>query len=58
MPTRTELIAISKTRFKEVRVLYRNRLYDGANYLSGYVIETALKARICKIQAHNRILKI
>lgn len=49
MPNRNELKTISKTRLKEVKVLYRNRLYDGAKYLSGYVVETALKARICKI---------
>ena len=49
MPTRGELQKISKTRLKEVKVLYRNQLYDGAKYLSGYVVETALKARICKI---------
>ncbi len=49
MPTRNELKIISKTRFKEVKVLHRNRLFDGAKYLSGYVVETALKARICKI---------
>lgn len=49
MPNRKELQQISKTRLKEVKALYRNRLYDGAAYLSGYVIETALKARICRI---------
>ena len=49
MPSRGELQTISKTRLKEVKVLYRNHLYDGAKYLSGYVVETALKARICKI---------
>jgi hypothetical protein len=49
MPTRQQLQTISKTRLKEVKALYRNRLYDGANYLSGYVIETALKARVCRI---------
>jgi len=49
MPTRGEFQTISKTRLKEVKVLYRNHLYDGAKYLSGYVVETALKARICKI---------
>lgn len=49
MPSRDELKKISKTRFKEVEILYRNRLYDGAKYLSGYVVETALKARVCKI---------
>ena len=49
MPSRGELQLISKTRLKEVKILYQNRLYDGAIYLSGYVIETALKARICRI---------
>ena len=49
MPSRQQLQNISKTRLKEVKALYRNRLYDGAKYLSGYVIETALKARVCKI---------
>lgn len=49
MPTRNELRIISKTRFREVKSLYRNGFYDGANYLAGYVVETALKARICKI---------
>lgn len=49
MPSRDELKKISQTRFKEVKTLYQNNLYDGARYLSGYVVETALKARICKI---------
>lgn len=49
MPSRKELQKISNTRFKEVKLLYKNNLYDGAKYLLGYVIETALKARICKI---------
>ena len=34
---------------EEVQTLYNNGLYDGASYLAGYVIELALKARICKI---------
>jgi len=49
MPNRNEFKTISKTRFEEVKVLFSNKLYDGAKYLSGYVIETALKARVCKI---------
>lgn len=49
MPTRNEFKNISNTRLKEVKALYRNGLHDGAVYLSGYVIETALKARICKL---------
>jgi len=49
LPNRTELQQISRTRLREVEVLYQNRLYDGAKYLSGYVIETALKARVCRV---------
>jgi hypothetical protein len=49
MPSKKELKAISLMRLKEAKMLYNNKLYDGALYLSGYVIETALKARICKI---------
>lgn len=49
MPSRNELIAISNIRLLEAKTLFNNQLYDGAKYLSGYVIETALKARICKI---------
>ena len=48
MPSRNELKKISRTRLKEAKALYQNRLYDGAKYLSGYAVETALKARICK----------
>ena len=35
-------------RVKEARVLLRTRNYDGAYYLSGYVVEYALKACIAK----------
>ncbi|MHA3787582.1 hypothetical protein ACX0HA_05165 [Flavobacterium hauense] len=49
MPSRNELQTIAKKRLTEVKILYRAGSYDGAKYLSGYVIETALKARICKI---------
>jgi len=53
MPSRADFIKISKTRLAEVKVLYDNGYYDGAKYLAGYVIETALKARICKILNSN-----
>jgi len=43
-----DLKIIAEIRLKEAKVLYKNRLYDGAGYLCGYVVETALKARICK----------
>lgn len=49
MPNRTELKSISNKRLGEVKILHKTGFYDGAKYLSGYVIETALKARICKI---------
>jgi|ERR1035437_1411627 hypothetical protein len=49
MPSRLDFIKISQVRLIEVKVLNRKRLYDGAKYISGYVIEAALKARICKI---------
>jgi HEPN domain-containing protein len=49
MPTKIELREMAKTRLKEAKVLYDNGLYDGACYLAGYVIELALKARICKL---------
>jgi len=49
MPNRNELKKMSQARLKEVKVLHKSHLYDGASYLSGYVIELALKARICKI---------
>jgi len=47
--TRTELKKLAETKLKEVKALYENELYDGAYYASGYVLEFALKARICKI---------
>ncbi len=49
MPTRAELKELARTRLKEAKTLYDSGLYDGASYLAGYVIELALKARICKI---------
>jgi len=42
------LKAIAKKRLQEARVLHKNGFYDGAAYLCGYVVEAALKARICK----------
>jgi hypothetical protein len=46
--TRRELQQIAHTRLKEAKVLFSAGLYDGAVYLCGYVIEAALKARICR----------
>jgi len=35
-------------RLKDARCLFRSRRYDGAAYLCGYVLESALKACICE----------
>jgi len=49
LATRKELQQLAKLRLAEAEHLYAKKLYDGAVYLSGYVIEFALKARICKL---------
>ncbi|MEZ4732327.1 MAG: HEPN domain-containing protein [Caldilineaceae bacterium] len=49
MPTRVELKELAKTRLQEAKILYDQGLYDGCCYLAGYVLEMALKARICKV---------
>lgn len=43
-----ELKRIAQARLKDSEVLNRARRYDGAVYLCGYAVETALKARICR----------
>jgi HEPN domain-containing protein len=49
MPTtRTDLIRLSRAKLRDAEVLLRNRRYHGAVYLSGYAVEFALKARICR----------
>ena len=45
---RRDLQNLALTRLKEVEVLLNHRQYSGAYYLSGYVIECALKACIAK----------
>lgn len=45
---RRDLKNLALTRLKEVELLLKNRQYSGAYYLSGYVIECALKACIAK----------
>lgn len=49
MPTRNELRHLALLRRREAQVLFDAALYDGARYLAGYVLELALKARICRI---------
>jgi HEPN domain-containing protein len=57
---------LARLRLKEAEQLYQRRLYDGCVYLCGYVIECALKARICRFLGlttyptegeHGRIFK-
>lgn len=45
---RTDLQQLAQVRLEEARVLLANRRYAGAYYLSGYVIECALKACIAR----------
>ena len=45
---RLDLQNLALARLKEVEVLLNNHKYSGAYYLSGYVIECALKACIAK----------
>lgn len=45
---RNELRKIARARLADAEALFRARRYDGAVYLSGYVVEMALKARICR----------
>ncbi len=47
MATRQELQELALLRLQEAETLYAAGLYDGSAYLCGYVVELALKARIC-----------
>ena len=49
MATRKELKELASLRRTEAQVLFDAELYDGARYLAGYVLEVALKARICRV---------
>ena len=49
MLNRNAFQKLAKTRLKEAKILFDNNYYDGCCYLSGYVIEYAFKARICRI---------
>ncbi|WP_321319596.1 HEPN domain-containing protein [Labilibaculum sp.] len=48
MISRTDLRKRAKAKLKDAEILYQNRRYDGAVYLSGYVMELILKARTCR----------
>ena len=45
---RAELKKIALARIKDAECLFASNRYDGARYLSGYAVELALKARICR----------
>ena len=45
----SDLKKLAEDRLNDAKVLYHKERYDGAVYLCGYVLEFALKARICKI---------
>jgi HEPN domain-containing protein len=49
LATRAQLKELARLRLKEAEHLYQQHLYDGCIYLCGYVVELALKARICRI---------
>lgn len=43
-----DLRAIARARLRDAQVLLRAKRFDGAFYLSGYAVELALKARVCR----------
>jgi len=47
MATRQELQALAKLKLREAEALFAAGFFDGCAYLCGYVVELALKARIC-----------
>jgi HEPN domain-containing protein len=47
MATRDQLKALARLRLREAEALFNAGFYDGCAYLCGYVVELALKARIC-----------
>ena len=48
MIAKSDLKRIARARLQDAQVLLGAKRYDGAVYLCGYAIETALKARICR----------
>ncbi len=48
MPTRIQLQHIADNRMEDIKSLLKEGRYDAAKYLSGYIVETGLKACICK----------
>ena len=48
MPTHSELRELAKTRLTDAETLLRERRFDAAAYMCGYVLEFALKACVCQ----------
>lgn len=48
MISRSDLRKLARARLRDAEELFAAKRYDGAVYLCGYVIEFALKARICR----------
>jgi HEPN domain-containing protein len=46
--TGNDLKKLARLRLREAESLFKEGFYDGCVYLCGYVVECALKARICK----------
>ncbi len=49
MATYDELKDLAGLRLREAEALFAAGMYEGAAYISGYVVELALKARICRL---------
>lgn len=48
MIDQADLVRIAEERLKDAEALLAAGRYDGAIYLGGYVVELALKSRICR----------
>ncbi len=48
MPTHAECKRLALEYLQDAKVLYGAERYDSASYLCGYVLELALKARVCR----------
>lgn len=48
MPNRKQFTSLANKRLKTVKILIRDEDWQAAAYFMGYVLEFALKAKICK----------
>ncbi len=42
-----EIEKLAWQRLEEAKILYENKMFDGAFYLAGYSVELMLKSKIC-----------